>query len=123
MDIDERWSLLKKAILTDPNVKGTPTGEGYAELFKSLDLNLSSKLSKVSKAAEAAAKKQDPASRALFKQQLIAAAAVLAGYKNQLAFLKNAFLAKYMANASWAMLESNLNKIESDVLATAAALG
>ena len=53
-------------------------------------LNLSIKLSKVSKAAEAVAKKQDAASRALFKQQLIAAAAVLADYKNQLAWLKKA---------------------------------
>lgn len=122
MDIAERWSLLKKAILNDTSVKGSELGAAYAEVFKDLDAGLSSKLKKASDAAVAAGKKQDAASQAKFKAALMQAAAVIADYQQHLDWIEDAFLAKYQAVGSWATLRANLTKIQDDVLATAAKL-
>jgi hypothetical protein len=122
MDIEKRWSLLKQAILNHEMIRGTDVEQGYKDLFATLDLNLSGQLRKVSKAADAAGKKQDPASRARFRQELLNAADILTQYKQQLQYLKEPFLAKYQALGVFQSLETNLNRIESDVLAAAAAL-
>lgn len=122
MDIAQRWSLLKKAILDDDSVKGSPLGDAYALVFKDLDADLSGKLKKASDAAVAAGKKGDAKSQAAFKAALMRAAAVLADYQAHLQYIEPAFLAKYPAVGSWQVLRSNLTKIENDVLAAAAQL-
>jgi hypothetical protein len=123
VDIAERWSLLKKAILNDQSIQGSDLPDAYRLVFKDLDAGLSDKLKKASAAAEKAGKKQDPASRAAFKAALMQAASVLADYQAHLAYLEPAFLAKYHAEGSWRTLRANLTKIQDDVLAAAAGLG
>ena len=122
MDIAKRWSLLKQAILTDKSIQNSDLPDAYRRVFKDLDADLSGKLGKASAAAEKAAKKEDPASRAALKAALLEAASVIADYQAHLGWIEDAFLAKYNANASWAVLRTNLTRIQDDALAAAARL-
>ncbi len=117
INIEERWSLLKKAIEGDANVRSQPElRETVHNIFKTLDQNLTGKLVTANKAAAAAANSADANARDKVFAALNAADAVLAQYEQQLKVLEKGFFKKHESSFGlWKLLTTNLAKIRKDV--------